>query len=70
MELIYWDSLSVTRDGRSTSAPDEGPARLHPVKVPRANVLPNARDQEPFSPGKRIARMVASIGNKGKDAEV
>jgi len=32
MELICWDGLRVTRDVSSTSAQDDGPARLHPVK--------------------------------------
>src|SRR6266403_2555572 len=66
MELICWDGLRVTRDGYRISARGKRPARLHLVKAPRANAPPNIRDQEPFSPGRRIARIAASIGNKGQ----
>jgi len=70
MELICRDGLRVTRDVCRISARDNGPARLHPVKAPKANALPNTWDEEPFSPSQRIAGIVKASAIKGKDAEI
>lgn len=61
MELSCWDNLRVTRDVCSASARDNCPARFHPVMASESNGTTKHEDPESFSPGKRIARIAASI---------